>query len=87
MLNRRAVLEAGAFVLVQLINLTEALLASATVRIKWGSKTNGSLNICPGYQHLPSTSKHPGTDQFGGSYPLLCCLTSLLLKFLFRILL
>lgn len=66
MLNRRAVLEAHAFVLVQLINLTEALLASATARIKWGSKTNGSLNICPGYQHLPSSSKHPGTDQLGG---------------------
>lgn len=86
-LNRRAVLEAHAFVLVQLINLTEALLASATARIKWGSKTNGSLNICPGYQHLPSSSKHPGTDQLGGPQPLLYCLTSLLLKFLFRFLL
>lgn len=68
-LNRRVVLEDHAFVLVQLINLTETLLASATARIKWASKTNGNLNICPGYQHLPSTSKHPGADQFGGPNP------------------
>lgn len=68
-LNRRAVLEAHTFVLVQLINLTEALLASATARIKWASKTNGNLNICPGYQHLPSTSKHPGADQVGSPNP------------------
>lgn len=54
-------LEACGFVLVWLINLSEALLASDAARIKWGSKTNGSLNICPGYRHLPSTSKHPGT--------------------------
>lgn len=67
-------LEACGFVLVWLINLSEAFLASDAVRIKWGSETNESLNIWPGSRYLPSSSNHPRAAAERGPSALCYCL-------------